>query len=327
MSLMIARSICLEINDPLTLREALTMLHRSITLALLTMVACSRCLLADEPADLPPLEIKLLKAGKPPLRALRYRIKPGSSEKLVMGMKTAIATEVGDQKQPALQVPTMEMEMRIDIKDVSKDKIEYEFELTGSKLLDDEKVPEPVRKAMSDAATQMVGTTAQASITDRGRPLATKINLPATAAPQVTQLMKSMERSFQNVGAPLPAEEVGLGAQWEVTMAMEGGGIRIKQTANYTLKQLLDDGFVADISLKQTADKQEMKVPNLPPGTTIELQQLTGEGSGTSETSLNQLIPSSKLTLSNTFEAIISSGGKMQPMKSTNTVSITVRRQ
>ena len=159
---------------------------------------------------------------------------------------------------------------------------------------------------------------------DRGRTLSANMKVPEGAPADVKQMIDSMQRGVQNFSAPLPDEPVGLGAKWEVRMVIEAGGLRLNQTATYTLKELSSDGYSADVSLKQSSGKQEMKLPNLPPGTTVEVQSMTGEGAGTLRAQLNHLVPTSKLELTSAMESIISSNGAQQPMKANYKVALDI---
>jgi hypothetical protein len=256
---------------------------------------------------------------------MRYQIKEGSQEIMVMAMKMSMASEVAGQKLPGFRAPSTEMTMQADVKEATGGRIAYTFELTESKLLDDEPVAEIVRQAMSAALAKTVGLGGEGVVSDRGRTISAKINVPAMAPLEVKQMIESMQGSLQNMGAPLPEEAVGVGGKWEVKMTIAAGGMRIDQVATYTIRRLLEDGFLADVQVKQSAGRQEMKPPGLPPGAKIELQKLSGEGTGTMEVHLNRLTPNSKIELGNSVDAVIEFGGQTQAMKSSNTSTIAIR--
>ena len=126
------------------------MVHRTIALGLSGLIIWSAGARAQEKADLPPVEVKLLEAGKQPRRALRYHFKAGSQESAVMDTKMDMAMEVNNQKLPTIPMPTMEMTMQADVKQAKGDTFNYTFSLTEGKVLDDVKLPDAVRKLMAD---------------------------------------------------------------------------------------------------------------------------------------------------------------------------------
>lgn len=300
-------------------------MHRAIFWSLVGLLLWSARGVADEPENVPRLEVKLIHAGEEPRRELRYKFKRDAHEEMVMSMKMGMATEIAGQKLPTFQVPTMEMTMTADVKDIQIDKINYAFELSGAKLLDDENVPEPVSKAMTDSLMKVIGLGGESTLNDRGRTLSAKMNVPESAPADVRQILDGMQRSMQNVGAPMPDEPVGVGAVWEVQMDLELNGMQITQVATYTLKKLTSDSIDTDLTMKQSAKKQQMKLPNLPPGTSVELQSLDGHGSGSMTLSFDRLVPKSKLELVTVTDAVITTAGMEQPMKSSTSVVLGVR--
>src|SRR5262249_14681579 len=117
-------------------------------------------------------EIKLLQAGKEPHVRLRYHIKPGDRETMILAMKSSYETEVAGQKMPKFLAPTIEQTMQIDVTEVKDDKVSYVFKITDIKVLDDEAVPAPVRAAMTEMSAKAVGLEGTATVDDRGRTIA-----------------------------------------------------------------------------------------------------------------------------------------------------------
>ena len=70
--------------------------------------------LALDPSDAPPARMKLLDAGQPPRRRLRYAWRAGQRETLVMDLRTSASTEEGSAKQPEIELPPVHIVLAID---------------------------------------------------------------------------------------------------------------------------------------------------------------------------------------------------------------------
>ena len=151
-------------------------------------------------------------------------------------------------------------------------------------------------------------------VTPRGITTDGDVSLPPGADPGMVQTMDSMKQQMNQMSSPLPAEAVGLGAKWRVTQVVEGQGLKIDQTATYEVVELLGDLVKLKISMVQTAERQMMKLPNLPPSASAELTKLESGGEGTMEIDLKKVIPQSTLKMKMDMKCTIRAGAEQVPM-------------
>ena len=234
-------------------------------------------------------EVKLIKPGAAPRRELRFKVKPGQTETLKMTMTMAIAMKMGSKSQPSSKLPPMVMDMAMKVTDVKPNgDFRYEFSLTGTDVGAGPGIDPKVQKALKQALGQLKGLSGWALISNRGLNKETKINVPPGADPQTKQVMQGMEQAMQQMGAPLPEEPVGIGAQWQVISKLSQNGIQIRQTATYDLVKLAGDALSCKLAIIQVAPKQ--KVPAAV-GVTVDLLSLKSTGGGTTDLRLTKVAP------------------------------------
>ncbi len=234
-------------------------------------------------------EVKLIKPGAEPRRELRLVVKPGQTEAMKMTMTMAIGMKLGAKSQPTSKLPPMIMDMAMKIIDVKPNgDFRYEFSLTGTDVAATPGVDPKVQGAIKQALGQLKGLSGWAVVSNRGISKEAKINVPPGADAQTKQVMQGMEQAMQQMGAPLPEEPVGLGAQWQVITKLSQNGIQIGQTATYDMVKLAGDALSCKVAITQHAPKQ--KVPS-PLGVTVDLLSMKSTGSGTTDLRLTKIAP------------------------------------
>lgn len=235
------------------------MLRRWIALGLLSLLASSHLAAAADQKTPPPLTVKLLESGQEPRRVLRHDLQPGAQRALVIDARTSTGTSFIPHDFPGLQFAKLQMRMQVDRQEAKAGQVRYGFTIIESKLLDGEAIAEAVRNAASDMVANCVGISGEATVDDRGRTVSSKMNLPKGISHDSEQVLRSMEGCMEDFCNPLPAEPVGLGAQWEVLTSIKADGVPFKQTSTYTLAELTNDGYAADVSVAQAVDMQATK--------------------------------------------------------------------
>ncbi|RLB61370.1 MAG: hypothetical protein DRI90_11540 [Deltaproteobacteria bacterium] len=234
-------------------------------------------------------EVKLIKPGAEPRRELRLTVKPGQTEAMKMTMTMAIGMKLGAKSQPTSKLPPMIMDMAMKIIDVRPNgDFRYEFSLTGTDVAATPGVDPKVQGAIKQALGQLKGLSGWAVVSNRGISKEAKINVPPGADAQTKQVMQGMEQAMQQMGAPLPEEPVGLGAQWQVITKLSQNGIQIGQTATYDMVKLAGDALSCKVAITQHAPKQ--KVPS-PLGVTVDLLSMKSTGAGTTDLRLTKIAP------------------------------------
>ncbi len=233
--------------------------------------------------------VKLVKPGAEPRRELRIAVKPGQAETMKMTMTMAIGMKLGARSQPANKLPPMVMDMDMKVTDVKPSgDLRYEFTLTKADVGAAPGIDPRVKGAIQKALGGLKGLGGWAVVTNRGLTKEAKINIPPGVDPQTKQVMQGMEQAMQQMGAPLPEEPVGIGAQWQVITKMSQNGIQIGQTATYDLVKLTGDDLSCKVAIVQSAPRQ--KVPS-PVGVTVDLLSMKSTGGGTTDLRLTKIAP------------------------------------
>lgn len=289
---------------------------RILTLAaLLFFLAPATTLWAgtDTKRDLP--QVKLLAAGKGKRQKLRYKVQPGTSERLRMDMDMSMRMSMGGQALHDVRVPVTRFLMDIDVTDVTAEgHVRYRFRHAGVELLDTPGVQPEVRAAMQQALSGMESMRGHALVTDRGVVLEGGFEAGSLADPQLQQFLSSLEQSIQQMSVPLPAEAVGVGAKWEVRSRIEANGMTFHQTARFQLVELAGDRFKCKITITQTAKAQPIQAPGMPPGAHAELVSLKGAGTGEMDVHLDRLTPTSHANLATDMKMRMQAGGQSLEM-------------
>lgn len=234
-------------------------------------------------------QVKLLAAGGEPRKALRLHPKAGEKQTVAMTLKMNMGMKMGATESPPVQMPPIVMTMETTVKDVSGD-ITYDLALKDVSVRDDPGTPPQVATALKAAMGNMKDVSAAITITERGVNKDTRMNVPAGADPQSGQMIEQLRQSFASISAPLPEEEVGPGARWEVHMPVKSQGMTIDQTATYELVSVEADAVSVHCTVTQRAANQKVQSPAMP-GLKLDLTQMSGQGSGTLTLDLGQVMP------------------------------------
>jgi hypothetical protein len=259
--------------------------------------------------------IKLIKAGAEPRRKLRYKFKANLSEKMVMDTYMSMALQLGARKQPETKLPGSRSKMTVTTKDVTPaGAVNYEFTMDGVEVLPTPGASQVAINAAKAQVKSMQGMTGSATVSPRGFTKKARINLPEGISPQVAQLMNNMKRSLDQLSIMLPAEEVGKGAVWQVTMPVKTPMFTLTQVVTYTIWDVTENTVKLDSKVTQFAEPQDVKVGRIK----ARLESLRTSGIGTIEMNLASLVPKSMAKL--TTKNVMSANGR----KISTTMRITV---
>ena len=238
-----------------------------------------------------------------------------------MEMKMAMATEVGDQKQPETQLPATISRMTIEPKDVSPDgDLHYEFELDQFEIKSEPGTNPMIVNAMKQQAGNMKGMKGSATVTSRGIFKDAQFTPPPGMDPKVSQFMETMKDSMNQMSAPLPENPVGVGAVWQMTTPIDTPVMKLSQVVTYTLTDVQGDTVKLDVAIEQSAPEQEIKAPGAPAGTEIVMDSLESSGVGTLEVHMTSLVPTSEMNMTTT--TAMTTGG--QKIKATMRMAIKI---
>jgi hypothetical protein len=231
----------------------------------------------DVPAVSAPFreaQVKLLESGAPPRRRLRYAWALGNREQLTIDMRTALAAEGAQAQPPDVPLPTVRVVIAIDPRSVGADgSLAYAWRVTSATVASDDRSPPQVADGMRIEVVAVQHLSGTGAVGPRG--LAQSLAIDAsesadeiTARPIALQVLQTL----WNVAAPLPDEEVGVGARWQRVWELAVKSARATQTDVFTLLTLDGMRGTLDDILSQNAPEQALSVP----GMTHDAQAQTG---------------------------------------------------
>ncbi len=272
------------------------------------------------------VSVRLLAAGTGPRRRLRYNLSGLRRQSMTMDLDMSMAMSAQGQNLPATTMPRVRM-----VADVTPDRMQganlrYNFRVTSMTAVNRQGIDPAVLSALTTELGRVQGMHGWAVVNDRGLVEDMDVALPSGAGPQARQMMEMMRQSLRGVSSPLPIEEVGRGARWEVTTNINNGGVSFTQRAVYTLSRLTQGGARMTVALTQTAPRQSVSLPNLPAGTTATLESLRGSGAGRVQFRPTALVsPATLGPVTTTTRMQIQAGGQNQRMGVEMEMTIAIR--
>ena len=259
--------------------------------------------------------VRLLSPGAEPRAPLRYRIAQNASMSVEMRMEMNMRMSMGTQAMPAVPMPAMVGRMTLRATSVGADgTVHYGFTLDSFGPAPGYSGPPQVLTAVRQALASLVGTTGTGAMTNRGFVLDTQVTLPPNADANARQAIDSLRDSLRQLAAPLPAEAVGRGARWQVTMPIDTAGMSMTQVARYTLDEIQGEQGHFQVALTQTARPQALRAPGLPAGTTARLDSLRGAGTATADLNLTRLMSATRTHIVSDTVTTITASAQSQRM-------------
>ena len=235
---------------------------------------------------------------------LRYTFKTGSKAQMVMTLAMSSSIGMGAAQAMALDLPIIKTVADIGITAVSANgDATYDLVFTN---LTAEPPPggDPSMAAMVQKQMASVnGLKASATVSNRGLTTATKLTIDQTN-PALAQMTSQMTSSIENMSVPFPAEAVGTGARWEVRQTLTNGGTTIYQRTECELVSADASSVKLNVKIEQTGPRQTLSGgAGLPGGMSMDVESITGSGTGTMTLRLDSLVPTSEMS-TNTSMAI-----------------------
>jgi len=272
----------------------------------------------SKPATPTGVTVKLLQPGAEPRQALRLHPKAGDKRSSTMTMKMTMGMgPAGEMKMPEMKIP-----IDITVKSVSPEgDITYDMMMGQAQVADS---ADPTAAMMKESLGKLGGETGTSTITSRGLTKSTKMNIPKDANPQTRQTMEQMQESLGNVVFMLPDEAVGAGAKWEIKQTIKQQNMTISQATAYELISLEGDVVKVKSNVSQSAANQKIESPAMP-GMKVDLNKLTGTGTGNMTFDLGQIMPTQGATDMQTEISMgINMGDQKQNMDMKVSLNMTV---
>ena len=258
-----------------------------LSLSVLTTTAAADATVpAGLPANAPTLTLK--NPGKGPRKPIRFTATKGMKRALTTLMEMKLGIEMGGRSSPAQKVPVIKMPMDLVVTHVEANgDIRYEFTLREPEIVPDKTTTAAMRQQLAAELKGLAGMTGHAVVTNRGFTREADVVVPKSATAQSKQFIDGIRQSMNQLCAPVPAEDVGVGATWETVSKLEQNGLTLVQTVTTRLQSFQNNSIKLKIDLVQTAKPQKITTN----GVTVDLVSFASTGSGDTTMKLEGLIP------------------------------------
>ena len=270
--------------------------------------------------------IELLDAGVKPHRVLRYDLREGVRESMELEMHMTMKAEIAGRELPETNAPPVGMVMDFEPWTKTKDgNLTSGFELAEIYLLEGGDFDEDQLEEMEEGLAKLEGAAGWLVVTPQGQTIDSGVNLTSRTSPEAGEIMKNLGASFKQMPMTFPAQPIGRGARWKVTMPADVFGMSMTQVIIYTLEDIDEHLGKLSVEFTQTAEGQ-LSGPNVPPNVRIDIVKLESRGSGTMDFNLHHFVPPSvEVVLNLSLEAKMRSEGKTHDMKQDATMQLFVR--
>jgi hypothetical protein len=260
--------------------------------------------------------MKLLDAGQPPRRRLRYAWHLDQKEQLAMDLRTAASTGGAGAKESEVSLPSVHVSIAIDPQSVTTDgDLHYAWRLTSATTDAREDTPSEVTEGMRAEVAAIARLSGGAIVTARG--LAKEVSIDSDSlggAAATGQMAEQIRQTLRDVAAPFPDEEVGVGARWRKLSQLDDRDARVTQTETFRLVDLQGDRGTLDDALAQTAPPQALRAPVASPGSHARMESMLASGEAKVRFDASRLVP--QTTFDGTTTMVLSGRSHGDPARS-----------
>jgi hypothetical protein len=257
--------------------------------------------LEGAPSTAPPFpeaRLKLLDSGEMPRRRLRYVWTVAKREQLTLDMRTSLAGDgaVGQVARAPLPLPSVRVVLVIEPQSASNDgTLIYNWRVASAGVAGDDRTVPQVADGMRAEVVAVEHLSGTGAVSSRGLGKDLTVNPPdrvsdVTSRPIALQVLETL----WNVTAPMPDDEVGVGARWERVSELAAKSARATQTDVFTLVSFDAPHGVLDDALTQTAPEQSLSVPGIDNGTRAQMGSMLATGSAKTRFDLSRLVPETR---------------------------------
>jgi hypothetical protein len=207
------------------------------------------------PMTPPPAVVRLVDAGRSGARRpLAYRFSGARSESLRVDIRTTKASSF-----LASSARTVRLVVHVEPQgtDTAGD-YRFHFRIERASLVGDEEMPKDGVQQMEAVLGEVRGRWGSAVISPRGALKELGWSESDGLAMPAHQVLVDLSRLLRQLYPPLPEEEVGVGARWEVTEDVSTEAYEMRSTSRFTLRALGDRSAELDLELEESAARQPL---------------------------------------------------------------------
>lgn len=262
-------------------------------------------------------KVTVISTGTGPKRALRYKAVAGSKERLDMTMKMSVEVAIPGEGAQAMDAPAVNMGMNIDITSVSPNgDIGVALVITEASM-EGAGIPPGVLDPVKGLAAVM-------TMTPRGLVKEMKFDESKIVDPMMKQVLSSS--GLDRLAAPMPEEEVGVGAKWVVEQALDANGIQMTQKSTFEVVAMDPTSTTLALALEQSAAEQKITPPGMPGNVSATIVEMKGTGTGQMALVDGVMALVGEMQLKSNVTMDISAEGQQQRMTTATGMKMTIAR-
>ncbi|MFW2389455.1 MAG: hypothetical protein ACN4G0_14035 [Polyangiales bacterium] len=242
------------------------------------------------PVSAPPIlepTTRVLSPGDGDKSPLRFNFKAGTKEAIVVRTELSSTMPTGKSVRP----PAM-YEIELETKEVTDDgTARVAFQIADIEVSPTPDFPAAQLEALKGSLEKIKGKKGSYAVDSRG--LIDAIELE-DEAPGQDGIERLLQKLLERTTVILPEEEIGTGAQWVTERSYDDAGIRMYESAKFTLKKRKGRALQLEAELKLNSPEQVLTDgPGIPRGGSITLLGINGDGSISGNWDLGKLAPKS----------------------------------
>lgn len=279
-------------------------------------------------------QLELLDEGIAPKKRLRFAPALNRrTEIFTMTMDMDMAMSIEGEGKRAIDMPPIEIAFEVEVEKVdSNGDIHANFSCSRADVVAQPDTPPRLVRVLQREMQKMVGFSSSFIMDSQGRAKAIDFIIPDGIEPNLRQMFEQTMSSLSDISAPMPAQAVGVGAKWRVSMSPTLNGISMNQTATYEVANIQGNLITLNTSVEQEADAQSMTLPGLPANATANLKSLDGSGRGEVTMDLTKIVPiSGNMSMDSNSEMLVQmrDNGRVErkTLEMTTSIGMTMRSE
>lgn len=238
---------------------------------------------ASAQSDAP--KVRVLKPGTGSREPLRLTFVAGQTSAVQLTTELKLEQELDGESRDT-KIPAIVIGLSTTVSELTPEGgAVVDFRYDDARVEDDGSLSGSQLEDVRDAIEELVGVTGSVSISPTGAVSGGNFEVPPDVSGQTRALLQQFEDQLSQLAVPFPEEPVGKAARWQVSQSVELSGVRINQTATYTLQSRSGDGVQLAVKIKQRAPRQDIN--------SATLLSHKGTGSGRTDLRFDQPLPTS----------------------------------
>lgn len=272
------------------------------------------------------MTIRLVAPGSGAKRVLRYKIPAGTRQTFALEIRLSLKMTMAGHSIPKAVLPIMRFHLSAECRTVdAKGEMRMAFQLARVEVVERKGVIQPVLDQIQGRVGALKGLKGTFTLTPRGETRDLQMAAPGGLPAQLSQVLHSIDEQMRHMAVPLPAEPVGLGAKWVVTMPTTVQNVRSGQRITYALGKLAPESASLAVSVVQWAPPQPLAAPGLPAGMRARLLSLRGSGSGVTRVFFGKMVAPARTRMRLYLSAQMIRAGRASDMETSMSTEVEVK--